>query len=203
MKDNSKRYIPIITLCLLLATAGAARSEGRSVGKYGSSAPLLTPQSEGGRPMTLLSDLDLSTPEKTAVLFFKAFQVGDDDLLNATLADDPTMPRFNPNMEIKEADANLVRTEVVEIRELTERRKIGFFSDSYLEPGDTLLLIRNHYKEATKERPDKEGHETLYLKRIDGEWLVGEWVMGLWPKELKELRKNVRDRIEGDKGEYH
>jgi len=115
---------------------------------------------------------DLSTPEKTIKLFFKAFRTGDNRLLDKVLAPYALISEFNPLQRIESPASYIKEPQIIWTKVLNERRKYSD-PDFYTEPTDVEIYLSIESDPSQLKNKFLPKHYRTYILRKFGEkWKI-------------------------------
>jgi len=129
------------------------------------------------------SGVDLSTPEKTIALFFKALIDGNDKLFHEVLGPDAMIPEFNPLQKIDEANPRIAGAEIIRSHVIKESK---VYPDGFtVKPSDIEVYVTMKYDPIFfKDGTMPDGHVAFLLRKIDNKWKIISMIP-FWPEEEK------------------
>ncbi len=137
--------------------------------------------------------VDLSTPEKAIGVFVKAFQMGDDNLLNEVLGPNASLPEFNPIQKIECPSPWITGFNITKLRVVVKKGQ--YAADS--EPGDievhVLLKADQTLSRNSRKCMVALWEKGVYLLRSSGDkWRIVA-VAPFWPEEAQNDNDGVSE----------
>jgi hypothetical protein len=140
------------------------------------------------RDVSRLRKTDLSDPLKTVDLYFEAFRIGDDKLLDLVLAPNAVIPEFNPLQKIMSPDQRIIGPEIVKINKVTVKKKYAD-PDFFTQIDDVEVYVKVKYKDFPHDAANTSNDHRVFLLRKfkDGWKIIAE--IPFWPEDHLEMNK--------------